>query len=109
MVLGPILEWCIILPILILVDRAMLKIEFHEEADRLYKVLDSRLENRKYICDEYSIVDMACWPWVSRYEWQKINLSKYPCVRRWYRQLLQREAVQAGYHVPKHMGKIPEG
>ena len=82
---------------------------FHEEADRLYKVLDSRLENRKYICDEYSIVDMACWPWVSRYEWQKINLSKYPCVRRWYRQLLQREAVQAGYHVPKHMGKIPEG
>ena len=82
---------------------------FRSEVARLYGVLDRRLEGRDYICDDYSIADMACWPWVSRYEWQQVNLADYPNVRSWYQRLLARDAVQKGYHVPKHMGKIPQG
>lgn len=82
---------------------------FRNEVARLYGVLDRRLEGRDYICDHYSIADMACWPWVSRYEWQQVNLADYPNVRSWYQRLLARDAVQKGYHIPKHMGEIPQG
>jgi len=82
---------------------------FRSEVARLYGVLDRRLEGRDYICDDYSIADMACWPWVSRYEWQQVNLADYPNVRSWYQHLLARDAVQKGYHTPKHMGEIPQG
>ena len=82
---------------------------FRSEVARLYGVLDRRLEERDYICDDYSIADMACWPWVSRYEWQQVNLADYPNVRSWYQRLIARDAVQKGYHVPKHMGEIPQG
>ncbi|MDC6457608.1 glutathione S-transferase N-terminal domain-containing protein [Alphaproteobacteria bacterium] len=82
---------------------------FRSEVARLYGVLDRRLEGRDYICDGYSIADMACWPWVSRYEWQQVNLADYPNVRSWYQHLLARDAVQKGYHIPKHMGEIPQG
>ena len=79
------------------------------EVARLYGVLDRRLEGLDYICNDYSIVDMACWPWVSRYEWQQVNLADYPNVRSWYQRLLARDTVQKGYQVPKHMGEIPQG
>ncbi len=82
---------------------------YRNEAARLYRVLNDRLADRAFICDEYSIADMACWPWVSRYEWQEINLGDYPNVKAWYQRLLARKAVQEGYHVPKHMGEIPAG
>jgi len=82
---------------------------FAGEVKRLYSVLDKQLEGQDYICGEYSIADMACWPWASRYEWQQIDLADYPNVRRWYQRLRAREAVQKGYHVPKVMGEIPEG
>ncbi|MEX3007466.1 glutathione S-transferase family protein [Hoeflea sp. TYP-13] len=82
---------------------------FSAEANRLYGVLDKRLEGRDYIVDEYTIADMACWPWVSRYEWQQIDLTQYPNVRAWYQRLAAREAVQRGYHVPKKVGEIPPG
>ncbi|UOA34215.1 Disulfide-bond oxidoreductase YfcG (plasmid) [Sulfitobacter sp. DSM 110093] len=82
---------------------------FGAEVERLYSVLDKQLEGRDHICGEYSIADMACWPWVSRYEWQQIDLADYPNVRAWYQRLRARDAVQKGYHVPKVMGDIPEG
>jgi len=82
---------------------------FAAEVKRLYSVLNTQLEGRDYICGEYSIADMACWPWVSRYEWQGIDLVDYPAVRAWYQRLLARDAVQKGYHVPKVMAKIPPG
>ena len=85
------------------------EIRFRNEVARLYGVLNKRLDGRNYICDDYSIADMACWPWVSRYEWQRINLSEYPNVRSWYKRLLTRDAVQKGYHVPKKMNEIPTG
>ena len=82
---------------------------FQNEVARLYDVLDKRLVGRDYICDEYSIADIACWPWVSRYEWQRVNLAEYPNIRAWYKRLLARAAVQRGYHVPKKVGEIPTG
>ena len=85
------------------------EIRFRNEVARLYGVLDKRLDGRNYICDDYSIADMACWPWVSRYEWQRINLAEYSNVHSWYRRLLKRDAVQKGYHVPKKMNEIPTG
>lgn len=82
---------------------------FSDEVKRLYSVLNTQLEGQDYIVGDYSIADMACWPWVSRYEWQHIDLADYPNVRAWYQRLLAREAVQKGYHVPKVMGEIPQG
>lgn len=82
---------------------------FSGEVKRLYGVLNTRLEGRDFICDEYSIADMACWPWISRYEWQGVDLADFPNVRAWYQRLLAREAVQKGYQVPKNMGDIPTG
>ncbi|ASM74781.1 MULTISPECIES: glutathione S-transferase family protein [Roseobacteraceae] len=79
------------------------------EVKRLYSVLNTRLEGRDYICGDYSIADMACWPWVSRYEWQGVDLADFPNLRAWYQRLLARPAVQKGYHVPKQMGEIPAG
>ena len=85
------------------------ELRFQNEVARLYSVLDKRLDGRDYICDEYSIADIACWPWVSRYEWQRVNLAEYPKVRAWYKRLLARDAVQRGYHVPKKISEIPTG
>ena len=82
---------------------------FRDEVKRLYRVLNTQLEGRDYVCDEYSIADMAIWPWASRHEWQEIDLADYPNVRAWYQRLLARDAVAKGYHVPKKMGEIPAG
>lgn len=82
---------------------------FRNEVKRLYGVLDKQLEDQEYVCGEYSIADMAIWPWASRYEWQEIDLNDFPNVRAWYQRLLARPAVQAGYQVPKNMGEIPAG
>ncbi|OUR75408.1 glutathione S-transferase [Alphaproteobacteria bacterium 46_93_T64] len=78
------------------------------EAMRIYDVLDKRLEGQNYIVgNEYSIADMAIWPWVSRFEWQTIDLDKFPNVKRWYKSIAARPAVQKGYHVPKFTQDIP--
>ena len=80
---------------------------YTKEAHRLYGVLNKQLEGREYIAGEYSIADIATWPWISRFEWQQIDLDKYPNVKRWYVSIAGRPAVQKGYQVPKNMGPIP--
>lgn len=80
---------------------------FSTEASRLYSVLNKRLEGRDYVANEYTIADMAIWPWVSRFEWQEIDLNQYPNVLRWYTSIAQRPAVQRGYHVPSFVSEIP--
>jgi|TARA_B110000503_G_scaffold109212_1_gene163315 GST-like protein len=77
------------------------------ESKRLYKVLDTRLANHEYLSDDYSIADMATWPWISRYEWQGIDWADYPYLKRWYRVIAQRPAVQRGYDVPMYVNPIP--
>jgi GST-like protein len=78
-----------------------------KEARRLYGVLDRRLEGRAFVAGDYSIADIAIWPWISRFEWQTIDLNAYPNVRRWYLAIAARPAVQKGYKVPKDVGDIP--
>ena len=78
-----------------------------KEAARLYKVLNTQLEGKDFICGDYSIADIATWPWISRFEWQTMDLNQYPNVKRWYTTIAARPAVQAGYKVPKDMGPIP--
>jgi GSH-dependent disulfide-bond oxidoreductase len=78
-----------------------------KEAHRLYGVLDRRLADHEYVADAYSIADIAIWPWISRFEWQTIDLEAYPHVKRWYVSIATRPAVQKGYHVPKKIQEIP--
>ena len=84
---------------------------YAKEAQRLYGVLDRRLAGRDFIAGtgrgEYSVADMACWPWISRFEWQQIDLAEFPHVRDWYLRIAERPAVQRGYQVPKYVSDIP--
>lgn len=80
---------------------------YSKEARRLYGVLDKRLAGRDYVADELSIADFAIWPWISRFDWQQIDLDDFPNVRRWYLDLAARPSVQKGYHVPKKVQEIP--
>ncbi len=84
---------------------------YSTEARRLYRVLNTRLEGRSFIAGAqggmYSIADMACWPWVSRFEWQEIDLDNFPNVKDWYLRIAARPAVQAGYSVPKFTTDVP--
>ena len=80
---------------------------FLKEAHRLYGVLDRRLADREFVADDYSIADIAIWPWISRFEWQTIDLAQYPNVKRWYTTIAKRPAVQKGYKVPKDVGEVP--
>lgn len=78
-----------------------------EEADRLYSVLDDRLEDRAYVAGDYSIADIALWPWASRWQWQGIDMDEFEHVKRWYLDIAARPAVTRGYHVPDRVSEIP--
>ncbi|HMB48738.1 MAG TPA: glutathione S-transferase N-terminal domain-containing protein [Afifellaceae bacterium] len=80
---------------------------YSKEAKRLYGVLNKQLEGRDFIAGDYSIADMATWPWASRFEWQEIDLSEFPNVREWYLRIAERPAVQKGYQVPKYVTDVP--
>lgn len=80
---------------------------FHQEAQRLYGVLDKRLDGRDFVAGDYSIADIAIWPWASRFEWQRIDLGDYPNVKRWYVEVAKRPAVVRGYHSPKWVNEVP--
>ncbi len=80
---------------------------YGNEAKRLYGVLDRRLADREFVVGEYTIADMAIWPWISRFEWQQIDMDDFPNVKRWYKAIAARPAVQRGYQVPKDSGSIP--
>ena len=80
---------------------------FGNEAQRLYSVLNTQLEGRDFITGEYTIADMAIFPWAARFEWQEVNLNDFPNVRDWYLRMADRPAVQKGYQVPKFVTDIP--
>lgn len=80
---------------------------YGDEAARLYGVLDRQLAGRDFVADEFSIADIAIWPWASRFEWQRIDLNDFPNVCRWYTSLAARPAFQRGYAVPADVGPIP--
>ncbi|MDP2239747.1 MAG: glutathione S-transferase N-terminal domain-containing protein [Burkholderiales bacterium] len=73
---------------------------YTRETQRLYGVLNDRLENHEHLADEYSIADIATYPWVARFEWHKTDLNDFPHVKRWFDTLSARPAVQRGMAVP---------
>ncbi len=70
---------------------------YNQETSRLYAVLDTHLNGRDFICEKYSIADMACYPWVARYRWHKTDIDEFPNVKRWYQVIKERPAVVAAY------------
>ena len=74
---------------------------YHKEALRLYKVLSQQLEKQEYLAGEYSIADIATYPWVGRHEIHKVRLEEFPNVKRWFDAISARPAVQRGMEIPK--------
>lgn len=77
------------------------------ENARIYGVLDRRLGGNEYLAGDYSIADIATWPWISRYPRQRMDLHEYPNLLRWYLEIAARPAVQKGYVVPEKVEDIP--
>ena len=74
----------------------------------IYKDLDERLEQSKYLSGEnYSIADIATWPWIARHEWHDVGLKNYKNLTRWYLEIADREAVVKGYNFMDKEAKIP--
>jgi GSH-dependent disulfide-bond oxidoreductase len=73
---------------------------YTKEKDRLYGVLDRRLGESEYLAGEYSIADIATYPWVARHEWHKTDLNSHPNVKRWFDAIGARPAVKRGMAVP---------
>ena len=80
---------------------------YYDETMRIYGVLDKRLGESEFLAGDYSIADIATWPWISRFEWQGVDFARFPNVRRWYLALAARPAVQRGYDVPRPVNPIP--
>src|SRR4051812_10325793 len=73
---------------------------YTREKDRLYGVLDRRLGAAEYLAGEYSIADIATYPWVARHDWHKTDLNSHPHVKRWFDAIGARPAVKRGMAVP---------
>lgn len=78
-----------------------------KETERLYGVLDERLEGREYIAGAYSIADMACYPWIVPYERHKQNLDEFNNLKRWFSAIQQRPAVRRAYELAKTINTTP--
>ncbi len=74
----------------------------------IYKDLDERLSQSKYLAGEnYSIADIATWPWIARHEWHDIGLKNFQNLTRWYLDIAKREGVIKGYNFMKKGEPIP--
>ncbi|MCU0523553.1 MAG: glutathione S-transferase N-terminal domain-containing protein [Elainella sp. Prado103] len=74
---------------------------YEKETLRLYSVLDRQLQDRPFVCGDYSIADIAIYPWVTIYEFQELTLDRHPHLQRWVETMQQRPAVQKGMAVPQ--------
>ena len=75
---------------------------------RIYKELNDRLMVSKFLAGkEYTIADIATFPWIARHEWHDIGLKKFEGLTRWYQEISKREAVIKGYDLLKNGEKIP--
>jgi GST-like protein len=80
---------------------------YTKETERLYGVLDDRLADRAFIAGDYSIADMACYPWIVLYERQGQNLADFPNVKRWFETIQRRPAVQRAYAIAQTINTAP--
>ena len=77
-------------------------------SERIYKELDDRLAVSNYLAGEnYTIADIATFPWIARHEWHDIGLKKFLHLTRWYEEISKREAVIKGYDLLKKGEEIP--
>jgi GST-like protein len=77
------------------------------ETNRLYGVLNKRLADREFLAGEYSIADMASYPWIVPHERQQQNLNDFPHLTRWFEAVAARPAVQRAYEVAKQVNEQP--
>jgi glutathione S-transferase len=73
---------------------------YQDETKRLMTVMDTRLANAAYLAGDYSIADMACWPWVMQHDWAGVSIDDLPNLRRWLAEVGARPAVRRGADVP---------
>ena len=74
----------------------------------IYTNLDERLAQSKFLaCENYTIADIATWPWIARHEWHDIGLKNFKNLTRWYLDISERNAVKKGYQFMKPGDKIP--
>ena len=73
---------------------------YQKETFRLYQVLDYQLKENEYLADDFSIADIATWPWVRRHRWAGVQIEKLFNLRRWMENLENRPAFQKGIEVP---------
>lgn len=78
---------------------------YTKEVARLYGVLDRRLADREFVAGEYSIADMAIWPWIVPHRMQGVELSRSPKVAEWFERVGGREAVQRGFKLGEELRK----
>ena len=78
-----------------------------KETARLYAVLNKRLADREYIAGDYSIADMACYPWIVPHEKQSQNLDDFPHLKRWFATIRERPATQRAYALAKDINPAP--
>ena len=77
--------------------------------ERIYRELDERFAKSKYLaCNDYSIADIATFPWIARHDWHDIGLHKFKNLSRWYEKVSNRDAVKTGYDLLKKGDLIPE-
>jgi glutathione S-transferase len=74
---------------------------YQRETKRLYTVLDTRLKDREFLVDEYSIADIAAWPWVYIHDWAGVDIVDLPNLKRWLETIGKRPAVGRGKNIPK--------
>lgn len=80
---------------------------YMQETNRLYGVLDRRLDDREYVAGEYSIADIACYPWIRMHERQSQSLSEFPNVARWMSALSARPAIVRTYEIAARINTAP--
>ena len=80
---------------------------YTDETSRLYGVLNKRLEGRDFIVGDYSIADMACYPWINSHERQKQDLNDFPHLKAWYERIQARPATQRAYEMGESLGRKP--
>jgi len=78
-----------------------------KETNRLYGVLNKRLADREFIAGDYSIADMACYPWIVPHERQQQRLEDFPNLKRWFEAIAARPAVQRAYALAKDVNQGP--
>ena len=81
--------------------------KYKDYAKRIYQTLDIRLKDHEYLANEYSIADIATWPWIARFKRHKISLEDYPNVSKWYKIIMKRPAVIRGYNAIGKKEEIP--